>query len=135
MNIVEYSCNNPILLHEDFKYKNVHNCICLYRVRWRAVNVDIVWLNIKGWYFIHMWKAFKHDRIISLRGEVWTRKTSLTPSCFIEVSAPSHDTEQSWICVGGVSIFLLSIILLLDSELFRQCGIFCFIIYISTSLI
>jgi hypothetical protein len=27
-----------------------------------------------------------HDRIISLRGEVWAHKTSLTPPLFVEVS-------------------------------------------------
>jgi hypothetical protein len=31
------------------------------------------------------------DRIISLRGEVWAHKSSLTPTLFIEVPAPSQD--------------------------------------------
>jgi hypothetical protein len=31
-----------------------------------------------------------HDRIISLRGEVWAHKTSLTPPLFIEVSVLRH---------------------------------------------
>jgi len=30
-----------------------------------------------------------HDRIISLRGEAWAYKTSLTPPPFIEVPVPS----------------------------------------------
>jgi hypothetical protein len=41
-------------------------------------------------------------------------KTSLTPPPFIEVSVSSHGTEQSCICVLGVSIFSLSTIFLLD---------------------
>jgi hypothetical protein len=40
-------------------------------------------------------------------------KTSLTPPLFIEVSVSSHETEQSCICVLGVSIFSLSTIFLL----------------------
>ena len=31
-----------------------------------------------------------HDRIISLRGEVWAHKTSLTPPLFVEVSVLRH---------------------------------------------
>jgi len=31
-----------------------------------------------------------HNRIISLRREVWAHKTGLTPSLFIEVYVPSH---------------------------------------------
>ena len=44
-----------------------------------------------------------HACIISLRGEVWANKTSLTPPHFIEVAGPSQERERSCICVLGVS--------------------------------
>ena len=31
-----------------------------------------------GGHFTHTWN-YMHDRIISLRGEVWARKTNLSP--------------------------------------------------------
>jgi len=43
-----------------------------------------------------------HDRIISLKGEVWTYETSLTPLLFIEVPVPSQESEWWCICVLGV---------------------------------
>jgi hypothetical protein len=45
----------------------------------------------------------------------------------ISVSVSSHGTEQSCICVLGVSIFSLSTIFYWMLELFRQCGIFLFL--------
>jgi hypothetical protein len=48
---------------------------------------------------------------MSLRGEVWAHKTSLTPAPFIEI--PVHESEWSCICVFGVSISPLSTILIL----------------------
>jgi hypothetical protein len=50
-----------------------------------------------------------HDRIISLRGEIWTHKTILTPSLYIEVSVPNLKREQSCICVYGVPFLPLSV--------------------------
>jgi hypothetical protein len=38
-----------------------------------------------------------HNRIISLRGEVFERKTSLTPSFLIDVPVPSQENERSYI--------------------------------------
>ena len=55
-----------------------------------------------------------HDRIISLRGDVWDHKISLTPPLFIEVPVPIQEHERSCICVLGVSIFPLSMILIFD---------------------
>jgi hypothetical protein len=46
--------------------------------------------------------------------EVWAHKISLTLSFFIEVSLPSHDSQQSCICVLGVSILPVSTIFPLD---------------------
>ena len=54
-----------------------------------------------------------HDRIISHRGKVWVRKTSLTPPLIIEVPVPSQESERSCICLLGVLIFPLSNALLL----------------------
>ena len=75
--------------------------------------------------------------IISLRGEVWARKTSLTLPLFIEVPVPSQGYERWCKCVLVVSIWPLATIFLLDFEtvptvwyfwlileLFPQCGIF-----------
>ena len=39
---------------------------------------------------------------ISLRGEVWVHKTSLTLSCFIEVHVPNQASARSCMCVLGV---------------------------------
>ena len=54
-----------------------------------------------------------HDRIISHRGEVWVRKTSLTPPLITEVAVPSQESERSCICVLRVLIFPLSATLLM----------------------
>jgi hypothetical protein len=54
-----------------------------------------------------------HDCVIPLSREVLVNKTSLTPTLFIEMSVPSHESEQSCICVLGVSIMSLSGIFLL----------------------
>ena len=40
-----------------------------------------------------------HDPIISIRGEGWIYKTSLTPPLFIEVPVPSQESERSCICL------------------------------------
>jgi hypothetical protein len=55
-----------------------------------------------------------HDYIISLRGQVWAQKTSLTPPLLIEVPVPRQESEQSCICVLGVLILPLYTIFLLD---------------------
>jgi hypothetical protein len=75
-----------------------------------------------------------HDRIISLKGEVRSYKTSLTPRLFIEVPVPSQESKRSCICVLVVSSLSLSTILIFGFrtvstvwyvlELFRQCGMF-----------
>ena len=52
-----------------------------------------------------------HDRIIFLREEVRTYKTSLIPPHFIEVPVPSQEREQSCICVRG-HVFVLEVMYL-----------------------
>ena len=69
-------------------------------------------------------RSHSFERIISLRGEVWTHKSSLTPR-------PSQESERSSICVLRVPILPRSTILLFSVlELFRQCGIFSFSFFI-----
>jgi hypothetical protein len=41
-----------------------------------------------------MWEKTRHDRIMSLRVEVWTHKTSLTPPLYIEVPVPSQECDR-----------------------------------------
>jgi hypothetical protein len=78
---------------------------------------------------------YLHDRIISLRGELWANKTSLNPPIFywsvctksgmwavmylcvrgiVTKPVPSQETERSCICVLDVSSLPLSTILILD---------------------
>ena len=70
-----------------------------------------------------------HDCIISLRGDVWDHKISLTPPLFIEVPVPSQDNDMSCICVLEVTICLFQRLFDWILELFRRCGIFCFSFY------
>ena len=55
-----------------------------------------------------------YDYIISLRGQVWAHKISLTPPLLIEVPVPRQESERSCICVLGVLILPLYTIFLLD---------------------
>jgi hypothetical protein len=49
-----------------------------------------------------------HDRIIALRGKIWTDETSLTPPFIIEVPVPSQESQRSCcICVLRVSSFVV----------------------------
>ena len=57
-----------------------------------------------------------HDRIISLRGEVWSHKASLVPLFFYEVSFPSQKCERSCICLLGLSFLSLSTIFQLEHQ-------------------
>jgi hypothetical protein len=45
-----------------------------------------------------------HDRMISLRMEVWTLKTGWTHPLFIEVPLQNQESERTFICVLRVSI-------------------------------
>ena len=67
-----------------------------------------------------------HDRIISVREEVWAHKTSLTSLLFIEVHVPSQESVRSFLCVLRYRISLFHRFWHLILEMFRQCGIFCF---------
>ena len=55
-----------------------------------------------------------HDRIISLREEVWVHKTNLIPPLFIEVPVSIKESERLCACVFPVLVFPLSTILIFD---------------------
>ena len=68
-----------------------------------------LWFHVKqpsviceSWHFTPCRKHL-HECIISLRGDVWVRKTSLNQTHFIEVPAPIQESEWSCICVLEVS--------------------------------
>jgi hypothetical protein len=67
--------------------------------------------------------------IVSLRGQVWVHKTSLTPTFVTEVSVPSKKREHSCICELGVSILPFSAIFLLDIGTVVTVWYFCFSFY------
>ena len=46
-----------------------------------------------------MWKTLKRERVISLKGQVWAHKTSLTPPLFI---VPNQ--ECKWKCIYAINI-------------------------------
>jgi hypothetical protein len=80
------------------------------------------------------WGIRLHDHIISLRGEFWTLKTSLTPSLFIEVPESSQERELSFICVLRVSFFLCLRFVDYNLKLF-QVFVFFFLHFITPIII
>jgi len=72
---------------------------------------------------------------MSLRGEVWSHKTILTPSLYIEVPVPSQESELSCICVVGVSLLPLSMIYLLDFGTVPTVFAFCCFHFIFTFML
>jgi hypothetical protein len=68
-------------------------------------------------YVIVSSENYLHYHTISQTGEVWNHKTSLTSPLFIEAPVPHQESEQSCICVLGVSILPLSAIFRLDLEM------------------
>ena len=54
------------------------------------------------------------NKICHEEGKLWSQKTILTPSLYIEVPVPSQESELSCICVVGVSLLPLPMIYLLD---------------------
>jgi len=47
---------------------------------------------------------YLHDRIVSLRGEVWAHTTSLTPPLFIDVLVPN---QVMYMCVRVQDLLFL----------------------------
>ena len=92
-----YHCHLKILLQITFKYQNNWKYICHIKL----ACVKNIWQLLKGpasTYpgIAHSKSVFQflicrkhlHDSIISLRGEVWPHKTSLTPPLFITLAKP-----------------------------------------------
>ena len=87
---------------------------CVTKAKYIMYNVQIIELIpnndvrpvvSEGCHFTHTWKARTRPHHFTKR-EVWAHKISLTPPLFIEVHAPSQESERSCICVLWVSIFL-----------------------------
>ena len=76
-----------------------------------------VWLYVRVGILLTC-RKHSHDRIISLRGDVWAPTTSLTLPLFIEVSVSSQESGWSFICVIGVPSFSFY-------------NIFCFLFYVT----
>jgi hypothetical protein len=79
----------------------------IYRVQDYS-NTPHTVIDVLGFAFYSDGK-YLHDRIISLRGQVWAHKTNLIPSHVIKVHVPSKGCERSCISVlfGSVlSLFL-----------------------------
>jgi hypothetical protein len=53
-------------------------------------NSAVLLVMREGWHFTYTHGKHFHDRIISLRGEVWFYKTSLIPAPFIKVPVRGH---------------------------------------------
>ena len=103
----------------------------LYEITWtsvsRILNILCILFKIKAifiqtlffWFYMRVGTLLTcgkhlHERIISLRGKICIHKTRLTPPLLIEVHVPSQENEQSCTCGLGISILLLSAILIFD---------------------
>ena len=75
---------------EDVKVYNIHYNIC-------SIGYT---MYVKSGILLTFGKHL-HDRIISVREEIWALKTSLTLP-LIEVTVPSQESEWSCICVWGI---------------------------------
>jgi hypothetical protein len=117
---------------------NIITCMVVYKV---ALNVYYCFVAALDYFLLIKYK--RHMSTMSTQLHFWllvsflvllkAHKTSLTQSklvypilFFIEVLVPRQESEQSCICVVGVSILPLSTIFLLDFGMFGQCGLFCF---------
>jgi hypothetical protein len=74
------------------------------------ITTSFLWEGIFGPH--HFSERGYLGHIISLRGEIWVHKTSLTQWLFMNVSVPSQESERSYICVLGYRFWPLSSIFL-----------------------
>ena len=77
-----------------------------------------------------IFKLFVHGRIISLRGDAWAHRTSLTPLPFVKVPVPSQESRRLCIYVVKVSILPLSTNLMLNFIIFQTPWSFFFFIFL-----
>ena len=69
-----------------------------------------------------------HDRLISLRGEVWANKACLTkPLFYWSTCTKPGKRVVMHLCVRGIDFRLFNF------ELFRWCGILCFSFFFNTN--
>jgi hypothetical protein len=96
----------------------------LFSPFWLYINVVCLAIR-EGWDFTCMWKALAWPYHFPKRGIWVVHKTSLNPPHVIEMPVPSQESGRSCVCV----ILPRSTIVLLDWNVFRKCGIFCFSFY------
>ena len=77
---------------------------------------------MQGFDILLTYQKHLHDRIISLRGEIWVHEISLTPPPFIEMPVPIKDSVRSCTCVLVASILPLSTILIFDFGIVATVG-------------
>ena len=106
MNISEYLSTLSLQISKEWNLlKKMYNLKCYY---------DYQQIFVQSFRY----DFSVHDRITSLRGEACVHKTSLIPPPYIEVPVPRPERELSCICVLGLSILLLSAILIFDFGIF-----------------
>jgi hypothetical protein len=93
------------------------------RKNWKKLICTRHTFNTISIYYILL---FFYLNEFALRGEVWAHTTNLTLPLFIEVSLPSQESEQSYICVIGVSILPFSFLLIFDFGIVPTVWYFCF---------
>ena len=89
----------------------------MFKIRAFFITTLFAWLYVRVDILLTCGKHL-HDRIISLRGEIWTgevwaHKTNLTLPHFIEVPV-LQESQRSYICVPRLSVLVLSTILIFD---------------------
>jgi len=107
--------NTTNIMHMPISVSRRLNILCImFKIVAFFIIMLFTWLYVLVVILLTCGKHL-HARIISLIGEVWAHKISLSPPFFIDVPVPSQESERSCICVLGVSILPLSTILRFDS--------------------
>ena len=111
--LIYYISDNFCVMKIKHIMYNVQDYSVLY-------NSAVLLVMREGWHFTYTHGKHFHDRIMSLRGEVWFYKTSLTPAPFIKVPVRGH----VFVCSGyRFCHFLRFSIWIL--KLFLQWDTFC----------
>jgi len=77
----------------------------MYNVHDYNVITLLAWIYVRVGILLTCGKHL-HDHIISLKGDVWGHKTSLTQPRFTEVPVPSKEYDRSCIYVVGYQFCL-----------------------------
>ena len=98
---------------------------------WVFLDTQFPWLYVRVGISLTCGK-YLHNRIISLRGKMWTHKTSLIKTYISNFYWSANSNPGKWaviyICVRGVDFDISYDFVYLILELFCQCGIFLFLI-------